>query len=207
MNPDLSIVKVDRERPPNFWREIASLHQEEIQEGFLSTLGQEFLARLYAAVVQSDDAFLLAALVGNAGKVAGFICGSTDTNQVMRDCIFQSGFRLIPPLLPRVLSLRTVSKILETLRYSRHNGSSALPKAEILNFCVSRGVQRQGVGRRLFGALISEFKRRGVDQIKIVTGESQVTARRFYEAIHARQIGNIEVHTGARSVVFLYQIV
>lgn len=198
-------MMADCTRPPNFWRQIAHLHQQEIREGFLSTLSVEFLARLYAAVVRSDKLFLLAAVDGSMDKVVAFICASTDTKSVLKQCIWQSGFRLIVPLLPRLLSGRTLAHLFESMRYAS-NGDATLPKAEILNFCVDGKSQGKGVGRRLFGSLISEFSRRGVHRIKIVTGESQVSAQLFYEAMQAYRVGTAEVHEGTKSVVFLYDI-
>jgi len=206
MNGNVSIVLTDSTWPPEFWKQIAALHQREIPGGFLSTMSQEFLARLYSAIVRSEKAFLLAATNPQSGIVAGFICGSADSRDLMRQCIVGSGLKLITPLLPRLFSWRVLVRIFETLRYARQDDGPALPKAEILNFCVNSRLQGHGIGRQLFAALTSEFRRRGVERIKIVTGESQASAQRFYDAARARRAGGISIHGSANSVVFVYEI-
>ena len=206
MSSELFIMLATPREPPEFWNQIARLHQHEIREGFLSTLTLEFLARLYAAVVRSDKGFLLAAVYSDTGNVAGFICGATDTGRVLRECTWRSGFRLVIPLLPHVFSRRTITRVLETLRYASGNGDSTnLPRAEILNFCVDGNQQGRGIGRRLFAGLTNEFKRRGIHRIKIVTGESQASAQKFYDSARASRVGDVQIHKGIKSVVFVYE--
>ena len=51
-----------------------------------------------------------------------------------------------------------------------------------------------------------EFLNRGITECKIVTGESQDKARRFYESLNAQQVAETEIHSGAKSLIFVYQI-
>ncbi|MCE5310599.1 MAG: GNAT family N-acetyltransferase [Acidobacteriales bacterium] len=204
MNSEISVVMTKATESPKFWYQIAGLHQREIREGFLSTLGRKFLALLYASIVASDQAFLLAG-VGAGGEVVGFICVTVDTSSVLKRCIWQSWFRLTVALLPQLFSWRVLVKVFETLRYASDGGDIALPRAEILNFCVGDSQQGKGIGRCLFAAATSELKRRGVARIKIVTGESQTRAQKFYDSAHARRVGGVQVHKGVKSVVFIYE--
>lgn len=206
MNSNLSIEMAGPTSRPELWGEVADLHRREIREGFLSTFSREFLARLYAAVVQCNEAFLLVATHSDTREVAGFICGATDTRRVLKGCLWRSGCRLLPALLPRLFSWRTATRALETLRYAGNGGPTVFPKAEILNFCVDGNLQGRGIGRRLFTALTAEFKLRGVNRIKIVTGESQMSAQRFYDSVRATRVGDVQVHEGTKSVVFIYDI-
>jgi ribosomal protein S18 acetylase RimI-like enzyme len=142
----------------------------------------------------------------------GFICGSTNTKSTFIQVLLRSGIGLIFSLLPNVFSFRTIKKMYETVRYASTgasetaSASEVLPRAEILNFCVNGRIQGRGIGRLLFTALCSEFRQRGVATIKIVTGEYQISAQRFYHAAHARLAGNLEIHENSKSVVFLYDI-
>ena len=204
MNGSLSIVTANRGFEAPLWRQIADLHKREIHEGFLSTLDGGFLANLYSNVASCDEGFIIAA-VDERGAVAGFICGTTDASRVLRKCVMRSGLRLLAPLLPRLLSWRTAARLFETVRYASRD-STSLPKAEILNFCVDRSVQGKGIGRQLFENLIEEFKRRGVSRIRIVTGASQESAQRFYRLAGASHIGDLELHRGTQSIVFVYDI-
>ena len=56
------------------------------------------------------------------------------------------------------------------------------------------------------GIIVAEFKLRGVNRIKIVTGESQMSAQRFYDSVRATRVGDVQVHEGTKSVVFIYDI-
>lgn len=206
MNSNLSIEMAGPMSRPKLWDEIADLHRRAIREGFLSTFSRECLARLYAAVVQCNEAFLLVATHCDTGKMAGFICGTTDTSRVLKGCLLRSGVRLIVPLLPRLFSWRNAARALETLRYAGNVGGAVFPRAEILNFCVDGNLQGRGIGRSLFAALTAEFKHRGIDRIKIVTGESQISAQRFYDSVRATRVGDVQVHEGTKSVVFIYDI-
>lgn len=206
MNSNLSIEMAGPMSRPELWDEIAVLHKREIADGFLSTLNQKFLARLYAAVVRCNEAFLLVATQGDTRKVVGFICGATDTSRVLRGCLWRSGFRLMVPLLPRLFSWQIATRALETLRYAGNGGSAVFPRAEILNFCVAGNLQGLGIGRSLFAALAAEFKQRGIGSIKIVTGESQISAQGFYDSVRATRVGDVQVHEGTHSVAFIYDI-
>jgi ribosomal protein S18 acetylase RimI-like enzyme len=205
MSSDLSVTLADATLPASFWQQIAHLHRQEIQGGFLSRMSPAFLEFLYSSVTRTDQAFLLAATVVGTGEVAGFICASMDTMKTLKQCVWQSGFGLMLGLLPRVLSWRTIRRLSETVCYANKD-FGVLPRAEILNFCVDRKVQRRGIGRILFTSLRTELKRRGIASIKIVTGEAQTGAQRFYESVNARRAGTVEVHRGNKSVIFLYDI-
>lgn len=206
LNERVKVLRADRSLSECFWSQVAALHRQEIHDGFLSSLNSRFLESVYWSIADSDRAFLLLATDSTSATVLGFICGSTDTKRTMLDCLLHSGIRLLLAVLPNAFSFRTVRKMFETVRYANTSSRDRLPRAEILNFCVDRHVQGRGIGRLLFSALQSEFHSRGVERIKIVTGESQISAQRFYETTHARRVGNLEIHDNSKSVVFIYDI-
>ncbi len=189
---------------PELFTEIARLHAEEISEGFLTSLGVPLLSRLYRAIACSPHAFILVA--GGDGHIVGFLCGSTDTGEVYRHVLTRSWPHILPKLAGRVFRWTTVKRLWETIRYPSRTPSPDLPSAEILNFCVTGRLQRSGVGRRLFAVMESEFSRRGVREIRIVTGAQQLSAIHFYEKIGAEPAGSIEVHSQSESRLFRYSI-
>ncbi len=206
MTRQFSMEKVQSAKLQAFWEQLARLHQEEIDGGFLSSLGTRTLALLYAALVRSRHVTLIVATAPDNTAVA-FICGSADTRQVYKHVLLRHGFRFLPVLVPRMFSLRTLKRIAETLLYPvKDEGAVDLPRAEILNFCVSRTMQRKGLGRALFDALMDDFRARRLPACKIVTGATQQKAQRFYESVNAVRVGAIEVHKGAESVLFRYDI-
>lgn len=170
----------------------------------MSTLGDGFLRLLYTTLARSDSAFVL--VVTNGDRVEGFIVGATDTGLVYKEFFRRAGIRALPVLLPKLLSPARVKRVFETLLYPNRKRDDGLPEPEILNFCVRSGLQGQGIGSRLFGALCQEFLARGVPQIRIVTGESQVSAQKFYESKGASHASDIEVHRDSKSRVYVYDL-
>lgn len=200
----LEIGLLGADAQPEAYLQLARLHAEEISEGFLTSLGTGMLVRLYRAIGRSPHAFIITA--GNEGHIDGFLCASVDTRRVYRDVLVHGWARLLPVLACRLLTWRTVRRCLETLRYPSRVQAPDLPAAEILNFCVRHDLQRSGIGRRLFSAMEAEFIRRGIRQIRIVTGANQQSAIRFYEKLGAEPVGTIEVHARTESRLFRYSI-
>lgn len=184
--------------------QLAEIHRKEIHEGFLSTLGDDFLTLLYRTLAQSESAFVL--VDEDSGTVQGFIVGAVDTGGVYKQFFKKAGVRALPILLPKLLSLKRIKRVIETLFYPKGKQQDDLPEPEILNFCVRSELQGKGVGGQLFKALCEEFRRREVKQIRIVTGETQKSAQLFYEAKGAEHATNMEVHKDSSSRVYVYDL-
>lgn len=184
--------------------ELAEIHRNEIHEGFLSTLGATFLAGLYESLAVSDDSFLIVAR--QSGGVVGFIVGAMDTGSVYKQVMKRSGVRSFLTLLPKLFSIKRLKRIAETLLYPNKKKDDDLPEPEILNFCVRSEAQGTGVGSALFGALCDEFRKRGVSEIRIVTGETQKSAQVFYERRGARLAAQFELHKDTSSRVYVFTI-
>jgi ribosomal protein S18 acetylase RimI-like enzyme len=198
------IERVSPDADTKVFQACARIHRDEITAGFLSTMGEDFLAQLYRTIARSSSAFLFIARTNH--RILGFVCGSQDTKRVYRDFLLHAGLRMVPKLLPTLFSIARVKRVFETLRYPRRRELATLPDAEILNFCVSSDAQGLGIGRALFGKMLVEFKSRGVECIRIVVGESQKTAQRFYAAAGAEQVARVSVHRESPSIVYLYRL-
>lgn len=202
---DLVLRRHSRGIPSDLARAVARLHVAAIDRGFLSSLGEPFLASLYEGLASSRSAFVITATY--AGDLLGFICGATSTRRAYLDFMLS---RRSPGaalrLLPRLVSLATVRRVAETLLYPARQAEVPLPPAEILNFCVSEARRGQGVGRRLFQALLAEFDRRSVREIRIVTGVDQRSAQDFYDRVGAQRAAELEIHEGKTSIVYTYSI-
>jgi ribosomal protein S18 acetylase RimI-like enzyme len=184
-------------------RDVARLHAAAIDRGFLTSLGEPFLATLYTGLAGLRSSFVITATLH--GELLGFICGATDTRRAYLEFArSRSSPRAALTLLPRLFSLRTARRVAETLLYPTQATTVPLPSAEILNFCVTESQRGQGIGRRLFEALAAEFSRRHVDEIRIVTGAEQRSAQAFYDRIGARRVTELEIHEGTKSVVYTY---
>ena len=181
--------------------QLAAIHHAVVP-GFLATLGEPFLARLYRVLATSGHSFVFVAERGE--EVLGLIAGSMNTGKVYRDFMWRAGVRGSFLLGRKLLSLRRLRRMLETLLYPKQQ--TDLPDEEILNFCLRHDAQRQGIGGRLFRALEEEFLSRGVQRIKIVTGGQQFKAHRFYEKLGARKVLETEVHKGTKSFIYLHDL-
>jgi len=202
--PDIRVLEKRDRETSSLFLDLARLHSEEIQDGFLTSLGIPVLAKLYQGISTSPDAFIVVASAG--GKTVGFLCASADTRRVYRGVLTKQWRALVLAAAPRLISWPTIKRAIETLRYPTRRRLVDLPPAEILNFCVTHRMHRSGIGGRLFAAMIAEFRRRGVRKIRIVTGSNQHSAIAFYEKIGASLVDTIAVHADTASKVFSYPI-
>jgi GNAT superfamily N-acetyltransferase len=63
-----------------------------------------------------------------------------------------------------------------------------------------------GLSEHLFRSLVEFLRERGVEEMKIATGDNQIRAQKFYEKIGAQRVGNVVVHSGRVAVAYMYRI-
>jgi len=184
--------------------QIAKLHIAEIRGGFLSSLGEQVLRDFYYTIAQSDGSFIIAA-VSDRQQVLGFLAGGIGTHSLYREHLkYRQPLSIIRLAFTLALPKR-LRKIIETLRYTEQRNDS-YPRAEILNFCVDSRAQRAGLGRRLMASAEAEFADKGIDCIKIITGQTQTKAQNFYRKLGALYVKDFELHAGTKSTMFLWHI-
>lgn len=157
---------------------VANLHSEHIPTGFLSTLGVGFLTRLYLAVSDCRDGFVLVA-VDEADRVRGFISGATDIKGVYRSVIIRHGWRCMGLLLKHTLSLASLRGLVETLLYPTRFAET-LPDAELLSVVVHPDVRGSGAATSLLRELMEEFRKRGCPEFRVLVGACLERANAFY---------------------------
>lgn len=182
----------------------ANIHIQQITGGFLSSLGEKVLTRVYSSIAASPHSFIITAKRDE--QVIGFICGSFDTGKLYKQVLLKNGIRLSLACVKHIFSLRTIRKIWETLAYPKQALPTGIPDEEILNFCVAPNTQRSGLGTQLMNKLTQRFRDCGVTSIRIVTGAEQESAISFYEKIGAQRVHQFEVHRGIQSIIFKYDI-
>ncbi len=190
------------------YRRVAQLHAENIDQGFLSTLGPDFLSLLYQAIDECPDACLLLAREGD--RVVGFVAGTLNMDQVYRQ-LLRHWLALGLSLAPSLLLPRRLWRILEILRYSRggDGGTTAvptLPAAELLSIAVDPACRGRGIADDLYARLKLFFGSRGLGEFKIIVGASLAPAHRFYRRMGAVPVAAIEVHRGAASTVYVQRV-
>ena len=157
------------------FRRVARLHREGIPAGFLSTLGETFLSRLYQGIAGSGYGAVQITRGSNA-EITGFIATALDTRLVYRDVLARCATGLTLCALPRLVHPRVVAKSFETLRYGLcHKGSEPSgkgappPRAELLAVAVDSKELRKGVARVLVGAHEALLRENGIMRYRVVT--------------------------------------
>ena len=183
------------------YQKVAQLHCEHINQGFLATLGPSFLALLYEAIDQGEDSALIVKEVD--GNVVGFVSSAASLRPIYKRLLFRP-FSLFISLLSCFLSLSKLLKIIEILRISKNNPVlKGLPRHELLTIVVDPEYQGQGHAEDLFSSLCTYFKAVNVANFKIVVGGDLARAHAFYLKMGCNVAGEIEVHKGKNSLVYV----
>ena len=185
-------------------RQIADLHRKNLSSGFLSTLGDRVLALLYREIQRYPGGMLIAA--ESHGQIAGFIAGVDHTGRFYRWFLRRNLLRGACVMLPRLFSLRTIRRVIETMRYSGKQSTDDLPDAELLSIAVDSEYRRQGTAELCYRALESHFASVGIERFRIVVGKQLEPAMKFYEKMGAVRTAEVEVHAGQGSWVLVQQV-
>ncbi len=193
-------------RDLSFYRQVALLHMEGIDQGFLPQLGLGFMTLLYEAIDRSPDAVLLVEQQGD--RVLGFISGAGSMKPIYK-YLLRRFIHLIAALTPSIVMPARLKRIFEIVRYncSGHRQSAeALPTFELLSIVVSPEARGTGCADKLYKSLIQYCEARDIEAFRIVVGDSLVSAHKFYQRMGAIAAARIEVHRGNGSVVYIHTI-
>ncbi len=147
------------------YREIARLHCDNINQGFLATLGVPFLTLLYEAIDKDSESVLLVERVDL--KVVGFVTGTRGLGRIYKQLLLKP-LRLIYSLKSCILPPSKIYKIIEIFLISKSSKISAdLPRQELLSIVVNPAYQGQGYAENLFNALSSYFSAEGASSLRI----------------------------------------
>jgi glycosyltransferase involved in cell wall biosynthesis/ribosomal protein S18 acetylase RimI-like enzyme len=182
---------------------MARLHAEELPDAFLPTLGHRFLTRLYRALVADPQAVALVA--ETVDGVVGFAAGVASVGGFYRRFARRHGLSAALAAAPRLARPRVLRRLLETVRYpERATGQPApLPDAELLSIAVAPTCRTGGTGRALADGVLQGLAERGAAEIKVVVGAANRGANRFYERVGFRPAGQLSVHQGTPSNVWI----
>lgn len=177
----------------------AALHAERITEGFLPTLGPAFLARLYRRIVRDPGSFIVVAV--DRDRVVGMCACTEDLGALYRAFVLRDGVIAGLRSAPRIL--RSLRRVIETVRYPGTEDTHDLPAAEVLAVAVDAARSGEGIGRLVVGAALAEFDRRGTARVKVVAGGDNEAALGLYRAVGFVDAARLEVHAGTESVVLV----
>lgn len=189
------------------YQQVALLHINGLDQGFLATLGENFLALLYRSIDECTESVLFVEPEDETEGVQGFVTGSTGMRPIYRQML-KHPLSLLTALVPSLFSIARIKRILEISRYGKGSEQSAeLPSYELLSIVVSGASRGTGCAERLFMKLASYCKSNGISAFKIVVGDGLAPAHKFYRRMGAIENGRIEVHEGQGSVIYIYKVV
>jgi GNAT superfamily N-acetyltransferase len=202
LNPYIIQESVDSS---DFLENVIRIHRIEISQGFLSSLGDNALALLFSHASESRFGRLLIAKDTSSEQIVGFLLGTVDTGAFYKDFLCKKGLKAVFVLVPKLLSFEKVRKVFETLFYPTKEELKTLPKPELLDVAVLKEYRGTGVAQLLFQEFAKKLYAIGIDRFKITTGESLVGAQRFYEKLGAEKAGEVEVHKGQKTLIYIYR--
>jgi ribosomal protein S18 acetylase RimI-like enzyme len=183
------------------YQQVAQLHIECIDQGFLPKLGARFLALMYQAIDEGEDSVLL--VRRERDEIVGFVSGGTGMRPIYRRMLRRAPSLLIA-LAPSLVRPARLRRIFDILRYS--GGASEtqeLPAAELLSIGVAGAYRGKGHAEALYQHLCAHFRRRGFTSFKFTVGSALTPAHRFYARMGAHPALSLTVHEGESSVVYL----
>jgi len=180
---------------------IATLHAEQISEGFLVLLGKAFLERLYRRVAGGAGSFAFVS-TNQQSEIDGFVAVAESTGRLYRDFLIRDGVRAGLRAAPALV--HHPREVMETLRHGV-GGSAERDGAEILALAVAATARGRGTGRALVTAAMSELRRRGVTSAHVVTATTNEAAQRTYRRCGFEPGATIEVHRGTVQEVLVWR--
>lgn len=196
-NSDMNIRPMQPTDAPS----VARLHEQEIDFGFISTLGRRFLTSLYATMLESGQSVIFVAEA--EGRVIGFCAVTPDVGKMYKAMLHKKWWKFCLLLLPRAFSLKVIKHCYETLRYPNHKDTLDLPEAELLSMAVDKAWAGRGIGKLVTRQAIGGIAELGVSCLRVAVLESTVAANRFYPKIGFEFHSQIMNHGRALNVYTL----
>ncbi len=183
--------------------QIAMLHIQGINTGFISSLGIDFVTALYEAIAKNKSSFGFVAEEND--KVLGFVAFTTNINKLYKSVILKKGWRFALLLAGKMFSLKRIKKVFETLFYPSRIKKMNLPLAELLSIVVADESQGKGLGLQLLQKGLAGCAKRGIDKVKVLVGADNKPANELYQKCGFELVGQIDNH-GVISNVYVAKI-
>lgn len=174
-------------------QQIALLHIRGIPTGFISSLGEKFVTSLYESIADSPYGFGCVE-EDDDGKVVGFVAFSKDLGKLYKTICMKNGTQFILLLAGKLISLKRIKKIFETLFYPNRVERPNLPKAELLSIAVNESQRGKGIAQALIEQGLNQCSRMGIHQVKVMVADFNAPANRLYQKTGFTLICQIENH-------------
>jgi ribosomal protein S18 acetylase RimI-like enzyme len=186
--------------------EAVAIHRKELNQGFLSSLGDGALNLLFSFAAHNSNAVFMTAEDETSGKTVAFLLGTNNISLFYKDFLREKSLKAFFVLFTKLISFSRIKKIFETLFYPSKKEHQDFPDAELLDIAVLQEYQGKGIAKKLFMELVDEFNAKNISEFKITTGEQLLGAHKFYEKLGAEKVAEIEVHQGQKTFVYIYNL-
>lgn len=183
-------------------KDVAKLHIQGINTGFISSLGINFVAALYEAIALSKDSFAFVAQENDS--VLGFVAFTTNLNKLYKSIILKKGLRFAFLLVGKMFSMRRIKKVFETLFYPSRIKKMNLPDAELLSIVIAPKESGKGLATTLTQKGFAECARREIEKVKVLVGADNKPANKLYLKCGFELVGQIDSH-GVLSNIYVAQ--
>lgn len=182
-------MRLGAEAPDDFFRQIATLHIDQLKAGLLSQIGRQFLERLYRKA--ATNAVLIAKV--EQGDVVGFVMGSSNPKNLYRSAAIS-----VAPWLALFI-IKNPTTILRAISLAKYAGAAPDgPKAELLSIAVLPEKQKSNIGSEL----LAEFKSALNSEFRVSASATQGGALKFYAKHGGVPISETDLG-GLRTTTFL----
>jgi len=185
--------------------EVAKLHMEYIKSGFMSQLGERFLKCFYRTISISESSYL-AVFINEKNEVCGFISGTVSLLNLKKDFIKNCKLTIVSSFLKLFFTPMKILKFFESYKYASLEPIKITTNSELISIVVKQGCRNKGIAKALYKSLIHFFKEKKVKKFKILVGSNLKEAQKFYEKMGAEKIGEIEIHKGMKSFLYIHNI-
>lgn len=161
--------------------EVVEIHQQSFPGFFLTSLGPAFLREMYSGFVDSPSQVGYVAR-DHTGTALGFAVGVCDQTRFYARLVRRRWHRFALASLSALLRHPGIAfRLVRALGYPRAARKASAPAA-LMSIAVRPVAQRQGIGRQILDAFLSDMKRQGVQAVMLTTDALENDgANRFYE--------------------------
>jgi ribosomal protein S18 acetylase RimI-like enzyme len=185
-------------------KQIANLHISCIYDGFLSSLGLNFLCQMYKAMDQSKECFIIVEVNGQC--IIGFVSGGKGLSSIFK-ILLKHPFKLFNSLIPQLFNWKVFVGIIKTLFriFTSRDYKQKLPSNELFSIAVNPSYRRTGVAQVLYHKLCEEFRKRDINEFKIFVGNELQAANSFYIKMGAKPILKIESYRKKKTILYSHK--
>ena len=189
-----------------FYHQIVKIHLECLEDGFLSSLGKNFLILFYQAIDKDSDSVLIYELKDN--QVVGFISGTKNIKNVYI-ALIKSFPNLIISLIPNLFSIKKIIKIFNIITYHinfKEKNFDNLNIPELLTIAVIKNYRGKGISENLYKIFLHHWSEKKIHKIKILADSKLYQAHNFYLKMGAKKTSEVRVHKEKKSILFIHSL-